>query len=141
MAHPYLGVGGDPFVKASAFGGKKAGLAVFATVASFDRSAEFDIKKLHPIADAKDGDAIGVELIKVDIGGVCFAGAFGATGEDDRAWGADVVDVFGLVKFGKKAKFTNAADNELSVLGAEVEDGYVVLVGHTEKRKELRRKN
>ena len=113
-------------------------MAVFAAVAGFDGSSEFDVEELHSITDTEDGNVVGFESLEIDVRGVGFAGALGAARENDRAGGADVVEVFGFVELGKVAKFTNAADNELGVLGAEIENGDVVSIGHAEKRKELR---
>lgn len=108
--------------------GEEGGGAVFAAVAGGDGAAEFDVEELHSVADAEDGDVEGLEGVEVEVWGVGVGGGFGAAGEDDGAWFAEVGEVFEGVEFGEESEFADAADDELGVLGAEVEDGDVILV-------------
>ena len=128
MAHPYLGGGGHVPVQARAGFRKQGGGAVFPLVAGLDGTAVLDVQQLHAVAHAQDGDVQAFEPFKVNIRGVC--GAFGASGKDDGAGFVNLVQVFQRVQFGHVAQFAHAAHNELGVLGAEVNDGYEVLVVH-----------
>ncbi len=130
VAHPDLGGRGDILVEAFAGAGAEVGGAVLALVAGLDGASVLDVEELHAVAHAQNGHVEGGQPSVVEVGRVGVGCALGAAGEDDCAGFNDLLQVFQSVQLGAVAEFAHAANNELGVLGAEVDDGNDVSVVH-----------
>jgi len=107
----------------------------FAVVSGLDRAAQVFAGELHAVADAKDGDAHAEDL-RVHIRGAVAVNGRGAAGEDDALGlvGAEFVsgDCRGD-EHGERAGLADASRDELSGLGAEVQDRDDLRVGEVDR--------
>ena len=132
MAHPDLGFVRDAIEEVAVVGDDEFGGAVFASDAGFHRAAVFDIEELHAVAHAEHRNAEGHEFVVIDIRRVFLRRATRAAREDDGTGILQLRQFRRRIEVRDEAQLANAADDELGILGAVIEDGDF-LGGHERK--------
>ena len=123
MAHPDLRIAAQVLEQVGRIVDLQLGGPVFAHVAGGDLASVLQVEELHAVADAKHGHALALEPGEVDVGRVLLLGAARAAGEDDPGGIGDVADLVQLIEARVVAEFADAADDELGVLAAVINDG------------------
>jgi len=103
--------------------------AILAGVTRGHFATKLAVEQLHPVTDTEDGDAHLHEVIEVNVGRTGFQGRAGSTREDDSGRLAGLVQFRRLVEAGKITKLSDPANDQLRVLGSEVNDGDGVVHG------------
>ena len=132
VAHPDLGFVRDAFKEVLVIGNDEFGRAILAGDAGSHRATVLDVEELHAVAHAEHGDTEGHELVVIDIRCVFVRGAAWPAGKDDGTGALQFRQFRGRIEVRDEAQLADAADDELGILGAVVENGDF-LSGHESK--------
>lgn len=103
-------------------------------VARLDGAAELEIEKLHAVTDPEHRHVERTQRFEIEIRGIWLGRALGAARKNDRSGFANVRKILDGIKAREKPKLAGAADDELCVLRAEINDGDVVGFVHGVER-------
>ncbi len=123
VAHPNLGFVGDAVKEVAVIGDDEFGGAILASDAGLHRAAMLDVEELHAVAHAEHRDAEGHEFVVIDIRRVFLRGAARAAGKDDGTRVGELRQLRRRIEVRDEAQLAHAADDELGILGAVIEDG------------------
>ena len=123
VAHPDLGFVRDAAKEVLVVGDDEFGRAILASDAGLHGAAVLDVEELHAVAHAEHRDAEGHEFGVIDIGRVFFGRAARTARKDNGTGGLQIRQLRRRIQVRGKAELAHAADDELGILGAVIEDG------------------
>ncbi len=130
VTHPNLRIFRNLVIEILVADRSESSCTIFPLIALFHGAPKFDIKKLHPVANSKNGYSKGLQFLKIDIRSIRLAGALRATRKNDCSRPTNFSDIFRGIKLSEKAQFANSANDELGVLRAKIENSNMLNLLH-----------